>query len=127
MKLSLFILPALVLIPALALADDASMTVVDGKFGDHIEQGRPAGDAKGIADAHKAIYWVDVANTGDATQVTLVWTIDGKEVQHQSLDVGHSPHWRTWGSRPVAGAHKIDVQVLDVSGKSLKEDSVTLE
>jgi hypothetical protein len=127
MKLSLFALSLLLLVPGAALADDSSVTVVDGRFGDHIEQGRAAGDAKGIATAHKAVYWVDVANAAEASQVTLVWTVDGKEVQRQSLDVGRSPHWRTWGSRPVGGAHKIDVQVLDASGKSLKEDSVSLD
>ena len=99
----------------------------DGKFGAHVENGQPTGDAKDIAAAHKAIYWVDIANTGEATQVTLVWTLDGKEVQRQSLDVGRSPHWRTWGARLLSGARTIGVQVLDASGKSLKEDSITLE
>jgi hypothetical protein len=72
------------------------------------------------------IYWIDVANAGGPTQVTLVWILDGKEVERQSLDVGHTSHWRTWGGRRVGGAHKIDVQVVDTSGRSLKEDSVAL-
>jgi hypothetical protein len=118
---------ALALLPSPARADDAAVSVADGKFADHIEGGQPAGDAKGIAAAHKAIYWVDVANSGDATQVTVVWTVDGKEVQRQSLDVGHSPHWRTWGSRPIGNAKTVAVQVLDSAGKSLKEDSITLD
>jgi hypothetical protein len=108
-------------------ASDAVLSCLDGKFTDHIEQGYPAGDPKGIAAARKAIYWLDLANRGRPTQVTLVWKIDGKEVQRQTLDVGHAPHWRTWGVHKVAGAHEIEVRVLDATGHSLKEDSVTFD
>jgi hypothetical protein len=123
MKLSLLSVASLLLLPTLAYADGGTVVCVDGKFGDHVEQGRPVGDAGSVFSAKKAVYWVDVANDGDATQVTLVWSIDGKEVQRQSLDVGRSPHWHTWGMRPLGGeAKKIDVQVLDAAGKVLKED-----
>jgi hypothetical protein len=108
-------------------ASDAVLSCLDGKFADHIEQGQPAGDPKGIPAARKAIYWLDLANRGRPTQVTLVWTIDGKEVQRQTLDVGHAPHWRTWGVHKVSGAHEIEVRVLDATGRSLKEDSVTFD
>ena len=110
-----------------ARADDASVSVVSGQFADHVEGGKPAGDAKSIAAAHKAVYYIDAANTGDATTVTLVWSIDGKEVQRQSLDVGRSAHWHTWGTRLVKGAKTVSVQVLDAGGKSLKEDSISLD
>jgi hypothetical protein len=130
MKLSLLHLSLVVTVlsiaPSFARADDTA-AVSDGKFADHLESGQRAGDAKGIAAAHNAIYWVDVANSGDATQLTLVWTLDGKKVQRQSLDVGHSPHWRTWDSRPIGSAKTVAVQVLDSAGKSLKEDSVSLD
>jgi hypothetical protein len=108
-------------------SDDAVLACVDGKFADHIERGQPSGDARGIAAAHKAIYWVDLANRGQPTQVTLVWTIDGREVQRQTLNVGHGPHWRTWGVRAVGEAREIGVRILDAAGNPLKEDSVTLE
>jgi hypothetical protein len=98
---------------------------VSGTFGDHVLAGRAAGDPAGIFSAKKAVYDVDIANAGDATTVTLVWTLDGHEVQRQTLDVGRSAHWHTWGMRPIGGAKKIDVEVLDASGHSLKTDSVT--
>ncbi len=44
-----------------------------------------------------------------------------------ATEIGRAPHWRTWGSHPLGGAHKIDVQVLDASGKSLKEETLALE
>jgi hypothetical protein len=111
---------------SLAYADTAPVTCVAGQFADHIDGGKPVGDAKSIAEARKATYWVDMANTGEPTQVTLVWKFDGQEVQRQSLDVGKSPHWHTWGSRPLGTASTIDVQVLDASGTSLKEDSLSI-
>ena len=103
--------------------EPGAVTCVSGQFGDHVESGRAAGDT--AASAKKAVYDVDIANSGAPTQVTLVWTLDGHEVQRQSLDVGTSPHWHTWGMRPIGNAKKIDVEVLDASGKSLKTDTVS--
>ncbi len=128
---------ALAFAPSLALADanapvDAGsaaspqlVSCVSGQFGDHVDDGHAAGDAAAIFAAKKAVYWVDMANAGEATQVTLVWTLDGHEVQRQSLDVGRSPHWHTWGIRPLGNARKVDVEVLDASGRSLRTDTVS--
>src|SRR5207302_5534286 len=73
--------------PALAHAD--GVTVVGGQFTDRVERSRPVGDAAALATARTAIYWVEVANPGAPTQVTLVWKADGREVSRQALDVGH--------------------------------------
>ncbi len=108
-----------------APADAPAVACVSGQFADHVEAGHPAGDVASIFAAKKAVYFVDVSNPGEATQVTLVWTLDDHEVQRQSLDVGRSPHWHTWGSRPLGDAHKVDVEVLDAAGHSLKKDSIT--
>jgi len=134
MKLSLVSLvsSALVVVaalaPSLALADTTTdpkpVTCVAGAFGDRVEQGRVAGDGAAVFAARKAVYWVDVANPGAPTQVTLVWSLDGREVQRQSLDVGSSSHWHTWGIRPLGGAKKIDVEVLDAAGHSLRTDTL---
>jgi hypothetical protein len=104
----------------------AVLSCLEGKFADHVARGEPEGDARGIAAGRTAIYWVDIANRGRPTHVTLVWTIDGREVQRQKLEVGRSTHWRTWGAHKVDGAREIEVQLLDASGRSLKADSVTL-
>jgi hypothetical protein len=40
---------------------------------------------------------------------------------------GRSAHSHTWGARPVSGAQKVEVEVLDSPGKSLKKDSVAIE
>src|SRR5262249_50559101 len=78
---------------------EGSVSVVKGQFTDRVEAGKPVGDSSALKDAAKATYWLDVSNLGkDTVQLTLVWTIDGKEAAKQTLEVGHSPHWRTWGS-----------------------------
>jgi len=122
--------PALVVVSSVLAANvalaDGAVSCVGGQFGDHVEHGKAVGDAKSIADAKKVVYSVDIANAGEATQVTLVWKVDGKEVQRQSLDVGKAPHWLTWGMRPIPGASKVEVQVLDGAGASLKEDTLSL-
>ena len=128
MKFSLplcMVLMAGSLIPAAALAA-GDVSCVSGQFASSVESGKPQGDSSAIASQHKATYFVDISNPGSPTQVTLVWKLDGKEVQRQSLDVGTSPHWHTWGSRPLGKATQIDVEVLDPSGASLKTDSLTL-
>ena len=128
MKFSLplcMVLMAGSLIPAAALAA-GDVSCVSGQFAAQVESGKPTGDSSAIASEHKATYFVDISNPGAPTQVTLVWKLDGKEVQRQSLDVGTSSHWHTWGSRPLGKATQIDVEVLDPSGASLKTDSLTL-
>ena len=122
-------------VPALALAlsverpagaEATTTECSNGHFADHLDAGKPVGDAASIGAAKKALYWVDVANTGAPTQVTLVWSLDGQEVQRQLLDVGTSGHWHTWGSRPLGKASTVAVKVLRADGTTMKEDSLTV-
>ena len=100
------------------------LSCVSGAFADRVEQGRPMGDAATVFAAKRAVYFLDVANRGEPTAVTLVWTLDGREVQRQTLDVGRAAHWHTGGLRPLGGAGTVQVEVLDAAGRSLKTDAV---
>jgi len=132
MKLSLTAIVLAVIVPTVAYGDEApapapsTVACIDGRFGDHVEKGRAEGDAKSIVSANKAVYSVDVANKGEPTQVTLVWSVDGKEIQRQSLDVGRAPHCHTWGWRPAGHAKSIEVRVLDADGNELRKDAIAL-
>jgi hypothetical protein len=124
-----FAVPALALAVAIARpagAEETSIGCSNGQFADHLEAGKPVGDAASIGAAKKAVYWVDVANTGAPTQVTLVWSLDGQEVQRQLLDVGTSGHWHTWGTRPLGKASTVAVKLLRADGTTMKEDSIAL-
>jgi len=107
-------------------ATPTALTVVAGQFTDRVEKSNPVGDSSTLASVPKVTYWMDVANPGEATQLTLVWKHDGQEVTRQSLDIGKAPHWRTWGSHPRRAAHLIEVLVLDGAGNTLKTDSATI-
>ena len=109
-----------------AAADDTALECSNGHFADHVEAGKPVGDAASIAAARTAVYWVDVANTGAPTQVTLVWSLDGQEVQRQLLDVGTSAHWHTWGRRPLGHASDVAVKVLRADGTTMKDDTLAI-
>lgn len=115
---------ALTLLSTAAHAD--GLTVVRGQFTDRVDHGMPVGDSAAAGTAHDGVYWVEVNNPGAPAALTLVWRVDGHEVARQSLDVGHAPRWRTWGSRPLRGAHQVEVAVLDAGGTQIHADHVTL-
>jgi hypothetical protein len=112
-------------VSAVAWAEPA-VTCDEGAFAEKVVDRKPMGDVSAIATAHKATYFVVIKNPGAPTTVTLVWKVDGTEVQRQSLDVGTSSGWKTWGSRWIGEAKKVDVSVLDATGATLKDDSLTL-
>jgi len=120
-------------IPVMAFADDAkapaadgSVTVVSSQFTDKIEHAKPVGGGDAIAPSSTATYWLEVGNAKEATQLTLVWKLDGVEAARQTLDVGRAPKWRTWGSCPTRKAHAVEVTVLDKDGATLKTDALTI-
>lgn len=108
---------AVVLCASTAWSDGIS--VVRGQFTDRVEAGRPQGDAAAAANVRDVVYWMEVNNTGAPAPVTLVWKVNGREVRRQSLDVGHAPRWRTWGTFRRNGATAVEVEVLDAAGASL--------
>jgi hypothetical protein len=125
---ALFAASSVVAIATPAFAQDGrpSVSIVRSQFTDKVESRLPSGDASTLAQGKFATYWVEVSNLGEATDVTLVWKLDGKEVTRQSLEVGHSPTWRTWGMCGTQKAHSVEVEVLDKEGHSIKTDSATI-
>ncbi len=99
------------------------VTVLRGQFTSRVERGQPVGDASTLATAFPLVYWVEARSADAPAQITLVWSVDGRPVQRQSLDVGRGPRWRTWGFLPRrAAGHTIEVTVLDAAGATLHTD-----
>jgi hypothetical protein len=111
-------------LPAVASAEPTptDLSIVSSQFANDIEGGKPVGDGRNGNGPGLVAYYVEVKNPGDAASVVLVWSHDGKETARQTLDVGHSPKWRTWGKSPARGAKSIEVRVLDPKGQELKKD-----
>jgi hypothetical protein len=113
-----------------ALADttsaggSASVQVVRSQFTDKVEHSDPVDGPDQLAQAPQVTYWLAVKNDKAPTTVTLVWKLDGKESGRQSLDVGTSPAWKTWGTHARSGAKSIEVDVLDANGGTIKTDTL---
>lgn len=113
---------------AVVHADDTSdVSLASSQFTDKVESSKPVGDADAAAHAKIVTYYLELSNRKAPTDVILVWKRDGKEVVRQHLEVGISPRWRTWGMCPTAGAHEMEIDVLDASGHTLKSDTLALK
>lgn len=110
---------------AVAHADGGEVDVVQSQFTDKVEQSKPVANADQLAQSTRVTYWVAVKNAKEATTITLVWKLDGQESGRQTLDVGTSQSWKTWGTHARGNAKSIEVDVLDKSGATVKTDTVT--
>ena len=113
-------------LPAIAHADGSTLSVVRSQFTDKVEQSNPVAGADALGHASRVTYWVAMKNDAAPTTVTLVWKLDGHEAGRQSLDVGTSPAWKTWGTHWVGGAKSVEVDVLDATGATVKTDTLAL-
>jgi hypothetical protein len=131
-RVCFYTMAAVTFVASAATADDATpagasdVAVVQSQFTDKVEQGKPVAGADQLAQAKSVTYFVAVKNAKEATQVVLVWKLDGREALRQTLDVGTSPSWKTWGSAATRGAKSIEVDVLDRSGATIKVDKLDL-
>jgi len=119
-----FVLVASVAFASVAHADAGDVTVVRSQFTDKVEQSNPVANPDQLGEAARVTYWVAVRNTKEPTTITLVWKLDGHESGRQTLDVGTSPSWKTWGTHARLGAKSIEVDVLDKSGATIKTDTL---
>ncbi len=117
---------AIALVAPYAHADGSGdVEVVKSQFTDKVEQSNPVASSDQLSQATRVTYWVAVKNAKEPTTITLVWKLDGQEAGRQSLDVGTSPSWKTWGTHARNGAKSIEVDVLDKSGNSIKSDTLS--
>lgn len=116
---------AIALVAPYAHADGADVEVVKSQFTDKVEQSNPVAAADQLSQATRVTYWVAVKNAKEPTTITLVWKLDGQEAGRQSLDVGTSPSWKTWGTHARGNAKSIEVDVLDKSGNQIKTDTLS--
>jgi hypothetical protein len=112
---------ALSLIPASALAE---VRFVRGQFTDRVERGQPSGDAAAARSTGRITYWFVIGNSGPATQVTVVWRVNGNVSRRQTLDVGSTPRWRTWASHRAGRTAQVAVEILDAEGHSVHTETL---
>ncbi len=127
MKSSLFaslVVSASLLAPAAVCAD--GVTFVRGAFAAGSERDA-ATDEPSLRAARRIFYNFELNNPGAPTTVNVRWTYDGRALPPQSLDVGHSAHWRLWTIIPRrAVGHTIEVTISDTAGASLHTERLEL-
>jgi len=72
------------------------------------------------ADADVGYAFVRISNSGDPTQVKVVWSRNGVEQGAVPLNVGTSSGWRTWSSTNLQPGNW-RVQVVDANGGVLSQ------
>ncbi len=115
------VVAVLSLIPASALAE---VRFVRGQFTDRVERGQPTGDAAAARSTGRITYWFVIGNSGPATQVTVVWRVNGSVSRRQTLDVGSTPRWRTWASHRAGRTAQVAVEILDAEGHSVHTETL---
>jgi hypothetical protein len=112
--------------PSVAHADAAAeVEVVRSQFTDKVEQSNPVAPQDQLSQATRVTYWLAVKNAKEPTTITLVWKLDGQESGRQTLDIGTSPSWKTWGTHARGNAKSIEVDVLDKSGTQVKSETLS--
>lgn len=109
------------LVPASALAE---LRFVRGQFTDRVDRGQPVGDAAAARSSGRITYWFVIGNSGPATNVTVVWRINGNVARRQSLDIGSTPRWRTWASHRAGRSAQVVVEILDAEGHQVHTETL---
>lgn len=95
-----------------------TLEVVDYGLGTGVENRQLTGQADSFdLSVGKVWAWIKVNNSGDPSQVTMVWKRDGEESWRIDLNVGTSPAWRTWSRKTIrkwdAGIWTVDILAPD--------------
>ncbi|MBL8681591.1 MAG: DUF2914 domain-containing protein [Myxococcales bacterium] len=109
------------LVPTAALAE---LRFVRGQFTDRVERGQPVGDAAAARSSGRITYWFVIGNPGPATNITVVWRINGNVARRQSLDIGSTPRWRTWASHRAGRSAQVVVEILDAEGHQVHTETL---
>ncbi|MCB4757287.1 MAG: DUF2914 domain-containing protein [Elusimicrobia bacterium] len=110
-----------------AVAPAVSPLRVDLKIGTGIENREPVGVAETFGEGMtQLVGWTYVRGATEPTEITHVWSCDGKEMMSVSLQV-KSSSYRTWSRKNVSGMRGMwTIEVKDVSGKILAKKEVLI-
>lgn len=78
-------------------------------------------DVEFSEDVGTLICFTAVANSGNPTTVTHIWSYLGEEKARTSMNVGTSPNWRTWSTKKILPewSGPWTVTVLDAAGAEI--------
>ena len=112
-----------------AAKEGAGFTVSRLVAGTGVENREPTGVAETFPASTEKVYcYLEAMNIAKDTEVSVVWSLGGKEISKTSLALKAGPRWRTNAIKSVKGL-KGDwkVEVKDASGNPVKEAKFKVE
>jgi hypothetical protein len=105
------------------------MTLARAVVGTGVDNMEPVGAAETFPAATERVFcFIEAKNIPKDTEISLVWSLEGKEVRTINLPLKAGPRWRTWAYKNLGG-QKGDwkVEIKDAGGKVLKEVKFKVE
>jgi hypothetical protein len=105
------------------------MTLARAVIGTGVDNMEPVGAAETFPAATERVFcFIEAKNIPKDTEISLVWSLEGKEVRTINLPLKAGPRWRTWAYKNLGG-QKGDwkVEIKDAGGKVLKEVKFKVE
>lgn len=104
--------------PTWRQAEEGALVVSRLVFARGVEDRQPVEqDFAPRADGRRIYAYLELLNKGEQRELTLSWVRAGKTFHTVTLDVGRSPHWRTWAyltlSERLAGPWTVEVRGQD--------------
>jgi hypothetical protein len=112
-----------------AAKEGPGFTVARLIVGTGVENREPTGVAETFPASTEKIYcYIETTNIAKDTEVSLVWSLGGKEIWKTSLTVNMGPRWRTNAYKTIKGL-KGDwkVEMKDAVGNLVKEVKFKVE
>ena len=112
-----------------AAKEGPGFTVARLVVGTGVENREPTGVADSFPASTEKIYcYVEAMNVAKDTEVSLVWSLGGKEIWKTSLPLKMGPRWRTNAFKSIKGL-KGDwkVELKDTAGNLVKEMKFKVE
>ena len=107
-------------------SDSSGLAINEAKAAKGVEERQPVEPGASFSVGDKVWLWMSVANSGDETQVTLVWKKDDKKVWETNLNVGRSTQWKTWARKTMRSAGSYSVDIQNPAGEVLSTVSFTV-
>jgi hypothetical protein len=112
-----------------AAKEEPGFTVARLVVGTGVENREPTGVAETFPASTEKIYcFIEAMNIAKDTEVSLVWSLGGKEIWKMSLPLKMGPRWRTNAFKSVKGL-KGDwkAELKDAAGNPVKEVKFKVE
>jgi len=108
----------------------ASVEIRELEVGTEIQDRELVGESERFSVSDGQVFaWMNARNSGEPSEVTVIWSLDGRERSRYTAKIGQSPRWRTWSRITLRDRSRgaWTVTVLDQSGETLATASFQVD